>query len=420
MSKRRIRWGRVLSALCALPFGLVATAAGAEDLPSPLKPEAVLKYAADHRAEIVAAKSKAAAAAEGPAQAKALPDPMVMVSIDHLPIKFDGVNASLLVQQDFPLTDLRGARAKVAEEGAKVAAAQVDTAKLDVEYQALSAYLMVVEAKRMIAVTDEQIALAKQVVAVTTARLSATDPASVDVLRAQLDVVRMEGEKTALESDLKSSASMLEAALGRPVTGNVPEVELTLPTADPPAQDELVKKAVDKRPELAAMKASLAKAQSGIDQMKAMNGPMAFIRGGGAYTMDGGTGFMLMIGVSLPVWVGKVAASENEAKSMAKMADADVSAMSKMIEGEVASSRQAVISARTRLSTVRDKVLPLAKSVLQLTIASYASGQTPLLMVLDAEKSVRDARMEEVIAEMKAASAWARLGRAVGVVKVGV
>jgi outer membrane protein TolC len=289
-----------------------------------------------------------------------------------------------------------------------------------VEYQALVAYLMVVEAKKTIAVVDEQTALAKQVVAITQARLAATEPAGADVLRAQLDVVRMEGERTALDADLKSVASMLEASLGRPVTGTVPECELTLPAADPPAQDELVKKAVDKRPELAAMKASVAKASAGIDVMKSMYAPMAFVRAGGAVTMADGPGFMLMVGVSMPVWREKLGAGVAEAKSMSTMADADVSAMSKMIEGEVGAARQAVIAARTRLSTVRDKVLPLSKSVLSLTIATYAAGQMPLVSVLDAEKAVRDARMEEVIAEVKAAAAWARLGRAVGVVKVGI
>ena len=154
--------------------------------------------------------------------------------------------------------------------------------------------------------------------------------------------------------------------------------------------------------------------------MRSMYFPMAFVRAGGAYTMTDGPGFMLMVGVSVPLWRDKLGAGVAEAKAMETMAGADVSAMTKMVEGDVGAARQSVIAARTRLATVRDKVLPLSKSVLSLTIATYTAGQMPLISVLDAEKAVREARMDEVIAEVKAAAAWGRLGRAVGVVKVGV
>lgn len=399
---------------------LVAGSARAEELPSPLKPEAVLKYAAEHRAEITAAKAKAAAAAQVPKQVGALPEPMIMASIDHLPITLEGINASFMVQQEFPLSGVRGARERAAEADAKAATLQVSTAKLDVEAQALAAYLMLVEAQRMAAVLDDQVAIAKQVVAVAQARLAASEAAGADVLRAQLDVVRLEGERAALDADIKAAASMLEASLALPVKGDPKTCELTLPGADPPALAELVKKAVDKRPELAAMKASVARASAEVDVMKSMYSPMAFVRAGGAYTMMEGPGVMLMVGISVPIWREKLGAGVAEAKSMVTMADADVAAMSKMVEGEVGAARQGVIAARTRLATVQTKVLPLSKSVLSLTIATYAAGQVPLVSVLDAVKAVRDARMEEVIAEVKAAGAWVRLGRAVGVVKVGV
>ena len=414
--QRLFGWSLFAGAACVL----ASTAARADDLPSPIKPDAVIAYATAHRAEITAAKAKAAAAAEVGKQVRALPDPMVMVSVDHLPIKLDGINASFAVQQEFPLSGVLGDRERVAEAGAKQAAAQVDTTKLDVEYQALAAYLMVLEAQRTIAVLDDQVAIAKQVVAVASARLAVSDVAGVDVLRAQLDVVRLEGERTALDADRKAAASMLEAALGRPVTGEPPVCELTLPAADPPALADLVKKALDRRPELAAMKASVAAARAEVDVMRSMYLPMAFVRAGGAYTMTDGPGFMLMVGVSVPLWRDKLGAGVAEAKAMETMAGADVSAMTKMVEGDVGAARQSVIAARTRLATVRDKVLPLSKSVLSLTIATYTAGQMPLISVLDAEKAVREARMDEVIAEVKAAAAWGRLGRAVGVVKVGV
>lgn len=416
----RIQSPRAWSWLAAAACLALSGAARAEELPSPLKPDAVLKYAVDHRAEIVAAKARAAAATEVPKQVRALPDPMVMASINHLPFSLEGVNASLVYQQNFPLSGVLGARGRAAEAGAQAAGADVGTAKLDVEYQALAAYLKVVLAQREAAVLDEQVAVAKQVVATAEARLSSTSAAAADVLRARLDLARLEGERAAQDADIKAAAAALEAALGRPVKGEAPATDLTLPGTDPPALAELLKKAESHRPELAAARASVSRAAAEVDVMQSMYAPNAFVRAGGAYTMADGPGLMLMVGVTIPLWREKLSAGVAEARATRAAADAGVSATAKVIEGDVGAARQAVVAARIRLTTIRDKVLPLARSVITLTIGTYAAGQVPLVSVLDAVKALRDARMEEVKAEVQAAEAWARLGRAIGVVKLGV
>lgn len=411
-----------LALAAALSLVAVVGPARAEDsaLPSPLRPDDVLAFARAHRAEIVAAKAKADAATQTPKVVSGLPDPMVMGSIDHLPFKLTGVNWSVLVQQDFPLGGVLGARGRAAEAEARAVSFDAKRVELDVEYQALGAYLEWIELSRMSAVVDEQLALAKQIHAVAKVRLSASDAAAVDVVRAQTDVARLEGERRALDGEIAGARAMLNASLGRPVDANVPAPELVLPDGEPQPAAELAKGAVARRPELAAMRARVDKARADVGAMEAMSTPMAFVRGGYSQNMAEGPGAMLMIGVSVPLWSGKLKAGVSEAKSMTSMAEADVSSMTRMIEGEVAVAREQVIAARTRLLTTREKVLPLAKQALTLTISSYGAGQLPLVSVLEATRLVRDARMEEVIGEMKLAAAWARLGRAVGVVKVGV
>ncbi len=421
----RTRIAAAFSLLLALPLAgsLEERARGAPGdevaLPAPLKPDDVLAFARTHRAEIVAARAKADAAAQTPKVVSALPDPMVMGSIDHLPFKLMGVSWSVLVQQDFPLGGTLGAKGRAAEADARAATADTKRVELEVEYQALGAYLMWIELQRMGGVVDEQLALAKQIFAVAKVRLTASDAAAVDGVRAQTDVARLEGERAAIDGELAGARAMLNASLGRAIDGALPAPELALPEAEPPAVAVLVKGALERRPELAAMRARCDKASADVAVMESMYKPMAFVRGGYAQTMADGPGVMLMIGVSLPLGRERLSAGVAEAKSMSSMADADVTAMSKMIEGEVAAAREQVLAARTRLATTREKILPLAKQALTLTISSYGAGQTPLVSVLEAARLVRDTRMEEVVGEMKLAAAWAKLGRAIGVVKVG-
>ncbi|MFO0661485.1 MAG: TolC family protein [Polyangiaceae bacterium] len=413
----------VVAPIALLVVTFSATLGYAEDLPSlpsPLKPDDVLTYARTHRGEIVAAKARARAAAESPKIVTALPDPMVMVSVDHLPFKLDGVNASLMVQQDFPLSGVLSARRRAAEADARAYAADAKTVSLDVEYQALAAYLMVVELQRMSVIVDEQTRLARQIVAVTRARLGGADAGVADVVRAELDLARLEAEKKTLLAETSGAAAMLDAALGRPVSGAAPTCTLVVPAGEPPTVPTLVAMASEGRPELAAMNERVSKARADVDVMSSMYKPMGFVRVGSAYTMTEGAGLMLMVGVSVPIWREKLGAGVSEARSMVAMADAERSSMGTMIQGDVVAAREALVAARIRFETSRDSLVPLARKTVDLMITSYGSGQTPLVSVLEAVRTFRDVRMEEVVAEVKLASAWARLGRTVGVVKVGV
>lgn len=410
------------AAAVALSLASVPTIAGAEEiaaLPSPLKPDDVLSYARGHRAEITAAKARAAAALQVAKIVTALPDPMVMVSVDHLPFKLDGINASFMVQQEFPLSGILGARGRAAEADGRAFAADAKTVSLDVEYQALGTYLMLVELQRMAAIVDEQITIARQIVAVTRARLAGAEGGAADVLRAELDVSRLDGERKTLAADTNGAAGMLDAALGRAITGTVPTCALVAPAADPPALTTLVTRAMDKRPEVTAMKERIARASSQVDVMNAMYTPMAFVRVGTAYTMSDGPGVMLLVGVTVPLWREKLGAGVSEAKSMAAMAGAELAAMKTMIEGDLAGAREAVVAARIRLETARDKLVPLAKRTVELMIVNYGTGQTPLVSVLDAVRVFREVRMEEAVADVRLSAAWARLGRAAGIVRVG-
>ena len=410
----------VLWLVCALGGPRSARASDTESaLPSPLRPDDVFAYVHAHRAEIRAARAKAAAAAAVPRMVTALPDPMVMAGLDHLPFKLHGADWSLLVQQDFPFGGTLGARGRAADAEARAASADAQTVQLEVEYQALGVYLMWVELQRMTAVVEDQLVISRQILAVTNIRLAVSQAASAEAVRAQTEIARLEGERSAINAELAALRSMLNAALGRSIPAELPPAELTIPAADPLPSAELARIALDKRPELAAMRARIGKAGANVDVMRSMFNPMAFVRGGYAQTMTDGPGVMLMVGVTLPVWRDKLNAGVTEARSMRSMAEAETDAMTKMIEGEVGAAREQVIAARIRLVTARDKVLPLAKQALLLTLSSYGTGQMPLVSVLDAARMIREARMEEVVAEVKLATAWARLGRALGVAKVG-
>lgn len=142
--------------------------------------------------------------------------------------------------------------------------------------------------------------------------------------------------------------------------------------------------------------------------------PMGFVRTGPSYTMLDGPGWMLMLGISLPIWRGRLRAGVAEAQAMVQMADADVQAMSVMIAGEAAAARESVAAAQARLGAIQREVLPLSRQGAQSQLAAYAAGQAPLITALSAQRALFEARIEEVMAQVNLGMAWARLQRATG------
>jgi outer membrane protein TolC len=141
---------------------------------------------------------------------------------------------------------------------------------------------------------------------------------------------------------------------------------------------------------------------------------MATIRTGPAYTMTDGRGWMAMVGISLPVWRGKLRAGVAEAEAMRAMSEAELRAMTRMIEGDAATAVYQVRAARDRQVAIRTNVLPRARMAIEPAVASYASGQLPLVSVIEAVQALWLVQADLIAADTELGLAWARLGRAVG------
>ena len=128
---------------------------------------------------------------------------------------------------------------------------------------------------------------------------------------------------------------MLNASLA--IEADVPVPALApLTFAQPIPAWSAIKPALTTRPELIAGRAEIARAEAEVLVMRDMYRPMATIRTGPAYTMAEGRGWMAMVGVSLPIWRGRLRAGVAEAQAMRAMSEADLRAMTRMIEGEAA------------------------------------------------------------------------------------
>jgi outer membrane protein TolC len=392
----------------------VALAASTEVLPEPLDVPAVVRLARERRAEVLAARYRAAAASERPKIVSALPDPMLMVSMDHLPIPIMGIDGSITVQQDFPLSGILGARRRAAEAEAQRERFDSKRTELDVELEAIEAFYMLAERRDTRAVLEEQVALVSQLATIARAHLAAGHGMQADVLRLDNERARVEAEQAAMLSEIRASEAMLNASLARAESASVPDLAWREDLTEPLPTEALAAHALASRPELASARAECSRAVAEVDAMRSMYAPMAFVRAGPSYTMLEGGGVMAMVGVTVPVWREKLSAGVSEARAMEAMTAADLSAMQRMVLGRVASARATVIAERARLIALTNDILPRAGLVVESATGSFGAGQGPMVAVLDATRDLRDVRMEEIMARGRLGRARAALLRETG------
>jgi outer membrane protein TolC len=403
----------ILLVALALSSPAVAVAQDAKPLPSPLTLGDVIRIAGERRDEIHAARARTRAGEARPAIVSALSDPMLSPSLDHLPFMLNGADFSVAIEQQIPLSGIRGHRRASSLADLDRLRAEAKRTTLDVGIEAANAYLMLQERRRTAALLDEQLAFARSVVSAANARYASGTAPQSDVLRAEVEVARLEATARALVGEVRGAEAMLNTSLALDADTLVPVLSpLTL--AQPVPAWSSIRSALTARPELEAGRAEIARAEADVQVMRDMFRPMATIRTGPAYTMAEGRGWMAMVGLSLPIWRGKLKAGVAEAEAMRAMSDADLRAMTRMIEGDAAAAISQLQAARDRQAALTTDVLPRARMAIEPAVASYGAGQLPLVSVIEAIQALWGVQSDLIAADTQLGLAWARLGRAIG------
>jgi outer membrane protein TolC len=206
---------------------------------------------------------------------------------------------------------------------------------------------------------------------------------------------------------------MLNASVALDVDLPVPAL-VPLAFALPIPSWSAIKTALTSRPELVAGRAEVVRAEADVEVMRDMFKPMALVRTGPAYTMAEGRGWMAMVGISLPIWRDKLHAGVAEAQAMRAMSEADLRAMTRMIEGDAAVAVNQLQATRDRQAALTTDVLPRARMAIEPAVAGYTSGQLPLVSVIEAVQALWLVQADLIAADTELGLAWARLGRAIG------
>ncbi|CAN5912915.1 MAG: TolC family protein [Thiobacillus sp.] len=366
---------------------------------------------------VIAADAQALAARETATAAGQLPDPVLKLGLNNLPI--DGPDRfsvtrdfmtmrSVGVVQELTRADKRSARVRRAEREVELAQVTRQAAIADLQRDTALAWLERSYQESMQELLKSQIAQAElQVEAAQTLYRSGKG--------SQAEVFAARGSAEQLRDGLaqiERRVAVTSTQLGRWIGDGARDSLAPRPTLTLPAWTEgTLAEHLAQHPQIAAATQQEAIAYSEADVARAARSSdwsveLQYSQRGPAYSN------MVSINLSVPLqWDQKNRQDRELAARLASVDEARArrEELQRAHEAEVRAMLQEWRSHQERLGRYDASLLPLATQRSEAALASYRAGSGPLTAVLDARRGELDVRIERLRIEMDRARIWAQL-----------
>lgn len=413
------RRGRV--PLLAAVLALAAAAAVAQ--PPGATVESLLSYARQSNPEFASMQREAEAAAARAVPAGNLPDPSF--SIELRDITRDGTTGPTLspsnvgstkytVRQMFPWPGKRDLARAAAE-----ASAEQSSQAARATWNELAMRLKVAQARRyelaerqlIVGEIDELLASLESI---TRARYAGGLVAQADAVRALSERTMLRGELISLAAQARAVDAQVNALLARPP--DAPLAAATpprIPAAEMPFAS-LAERLRDRNPELAAERARQDSAERSRELAYRNRYPDFALAVSPIQRDSRLADWDVMFEVTIPLQQGTRRAQEREAEAMVAAAAARREATLQRATGDLGTALAQLAAAREIERLTEASLLPQARVNLQAALAAYETGKVDFAALLDAERQVRQARLNLLAAQVEAQVRLAEIERLVG------
>jgi outer membrane protein TolC len=406
--------GRIAHAALIGAFVLSSGASAAE---APLTLAQARHLALDRSRQLAAQDYAAAASRDMAAAAKQLPDPVLKLGIDNLPINGEdrySVTRDFMtmrrvgVAQEFTRADKRTLRASRFDREAEKKLAEKDVAAAAIERDATLAWLDRYYAEAMAAVIAEQAGQARIEMQAAEGAYRAGRGTQADILVARSALATIDDRASEFQRRIRNATVMLARWIGTaaemPLAGQPPTdtIRLDPATLDTQLAHHPEIAVLNKQEEIAQADAQLAQANKKSD----WSVEVAFQQRGPAYSN------MISVGVSIPLQWDKKNRQDRELSSKLAILEQTKAERDEMLRAHVAETRTMINeweNDRERSARYQHELVPLAQQRTAATIISYRGGKASLPEVLTARRNEIDVRLQALQLESETARIWAQL-----------
>lgn len=346
-----------------------------------------------------------------------LPDPVLKVGIDNLPVSGPdrfSLGADFMtmrrigVSQELTSADKRQWRAKSLQSEADKAGAQKYVTIASIQRDTAIAWLDLYYAEQSAAIVSSQSALARQEIAAAEAAYRGGRGSQVDILAARSALVVLDDRASEIARRLLVARTMLSRWTGAStelVLAGSPDtdrIRLDPATLDSDLAHHPEIEVLNKQENIAQAQANLAQANRRADWTV----EVGFQQRGAAYSN------MVSVGVSVPLQWDRSRRQDRELASKLSMVEQAKAERDEMLREHVAQARSMILewqNGRERISRYASQLLPLAAQRNRAVLAAYRGGKSTLAEVLAARRDETELRMQALQLQMETGRLWAQL-----------
>lgn len=403
--------GRLAVAAALLPLMSAALAA---DVLSLFEAQ---RLAVEHSRQVAAQDAGITASREMAVTAAQLPDPILKVGVDNLPVS--GADPGSLtadfmtmrrigVMQELTRSDKRALRSERYAREADKGFAEKENTIAAIERETALAWLERYYAESAASIVTSQRDLAQRERDATEAAFRSGRASQADVLAARSAVVQFDDRADDAARRARNAQTMLARWVGDAAAlslGGEPAIDAV--RLDPATLDKQLfhhpeVAVMVRQEEIADVDARLAEANKKADWTV----EVALQQRGPAYSN------MVSVGVSIPLQWDRKNRQDRELAAKLALAEQAKAERDEMLRAHVAQTRAMLAewqTNRNRLTRYANELIPLAQQRAEATLAAYRGGKAMLADVLSARRNELDVRLAALQLEADTAKLWAQL-----------
>ena len=412
---RRKITGAVLGMILAC--GVMATVAAPADGPVLSMTDAIVLAVRDN-AELASLRARWEAMGQRPAEARALPNPM---------LKYGGMDPAsggnwpdtgekrLMVEQEFSWPGKRRLREGMAIKDAEAMGREVETMTRDVVMMTKESFYRLGALQHAIDITKQEEQVLQRMAKIAESMFATGERTEQDVLKATSEITMVRQRLVDLDAQAAAAKAQLNTLINRRADAPLGPLELPPDSPMPIDTERLFGLAATNRPEIQAASIQAERFELEKQLMRKEGAPD--YRLGIEYRdiADSDDMVMFTVGIDLPVWRTKYRAGVLEAEKMKASALAGREAAQRQSARDVQEALSRMTAARQSLDLYRRELIPQADARFKASEAGYQTGKVDFMDLLESERFSLSARVMAVMAEGDLGMEAARLERATSV-----
>ncbi|ABE50818.1 MULTISPECIES: TolC family protein [Methylobacillus] len=401
----------ILIALPAFAADTSYSAPGQNEPAAALRLQDALKLALQANPEIAVAMREREAVEGMRVQAGLRPNPSISTSVETT--RNSAQKTAVMLNQPFELGNKRAARLGAAEARYNAASAAIEAKQAEIRANVLNAFYNLLAAQERLKLAQASLGIASQARDAAAKRVQAGKISPVEETRSRVAESAAKIEANQAVSELNAARKRLAALWGNALP-RFTEADGDIESISPLVAYEYLSSKLEQAPAIKQAKLEIETRQALATIESTRRTPDITVSVGAQRNEELGAN-QALLGLTVPIPVfDRNQGNLQEALSRTDKARDELTALQVQLEAQLAESYERLRAAIDAKQTLKSEILPGAQSAFEAASKGFAYGKFSYLEVLDAQRTLFQARNQYLNALVEAHQASAEIERILG------